>query len=450
MAGTALGLAGAIGDLGMGQAFIQRQGDIKAIFSSAFTLQLLLSIIVASVLATATPWIAEFYKEPALKFLLLLIAVGYFVRAIALIHEAALRKTFRYKTLQVILLVANPLYGVTAILLALNGARFWSFAVGYVATQTAVAVLLWRYAGIPVRLSFDKVLWKDLIGFGRFVFLGSIIWNVLMQADKMVAGRALGASSLGFYVLAYTYGRMPLSLLGSAMGDVLFSGFSRVQKDMTELRRLLLKSIRILSFVAFPTAVIFVLSARDLITFFVGEKWSPAIVPFQILSFSFSILLITAPYSPIFLATNRPSLSFVIGLGVAPLLALCLWCGLPFGVVGIALGVTTTMLINGLAQTVIVGRILGVEPLGILKQCISGAISSVFAALLGVGLLAITQNTGAFFRLLALPFFIALVFLVFLKIVYPSAWNEISTYVPKRFIEMFLRSVIRICRKRSM
>jgi PST family polysaccharide transporter len=382
LANTVVGLAVAFGDWGLGSAFIQRQDHQKENASAAYSLNLLITLAGSVLLVLAAPAVAAFYKEPAAKSLLWILSFGFFLRGATFIHEASIRKSMRYGRWQAVLLTSTILYGAVAIIAARRGTGPWSLAWAVLAMQGGAAVLLVRMSGLSLSFRIDRARWRELLSYGKQVLAGGLVWAALLQADKIVVGKFLGAAALGAYAVAYNYGRMPLALLGSAVGEVMFSGLARVQNDLVEVRRLLVRSVSTLAIWAFPLAAVGLLLSKDAVAVFLGDRWSSAAVPLQIFSFAFPLTIIAAPFPSLYLALGRPRLILWMGLASAPLLFSAIFGGLSGGVVGTAAGVAVVMVTIAVAHFCVGSRLVGVSVSQFLRPLLFPALCSSSAFVL--------------------------------------------------------------------
>lgn len=384
MANLFLGSITIFAALGAGTALIQRQGDAGANASAAFYLNLVVVAFVAIFALIAAPWSGRIFGEGSVASLVRVLALSFMLRSVVSIHEAFVRKEMRYRTLQLILLSGYLAYGLSAVLLARLGQGAWSLAIGLLVSNILLAALLLIYSGTPLSWNPHLELWKGLAAFGRYLLLADVIWFWVLQADAFVVGRYLGASTLGAYVLALNYAQLPQILVGSPVADVMLPAFSRLQDQPEMLRSLLLKSMAMISLVAFPLAGVFPLIGGDLIVTLLGPQWSQAVLPFRILSCVFAALMIAAPFQALYPAANRPEVSLGLALATVPLLVISLRVGLQWGVVGIAVGVAIVRVCLTLAQLRLVSRLVRVRPIVLLRSVAAPAL----CALLSLGVAA--------------------------------------------------------------
>lgn len=389
MAAIVISVVTPLSDLGLGAALIQRHDDVQEHARAAFYLNSLVVGFVGLLCFLEAPLVAAIYGEGEIEGIVRILAVGFLARSTFTIHEALLRKRMSFGKLQGINLLSTALYGAAAIALASQGFGAWSLALALLLSNVASGALLAVSSHLPLGGGLGRRKWGDLFGFGRFVFLSGLVWALVLQVDGFVVGKLLGASALGAYALAVNYGRLPLVLLGSAVGDVLFSSFSKLQRDSSAVRDLLLKSVANLSIVSLPLAALTFILADVLVGGLLGPRWAEATGAFRTLGPAFSMLLTAASFAPLYQAMGRPDINLRLGVIVVPLVGSALWLGLPYGTEGVALAMSCAWFLCFLIQIPIVGSLTLTPWWEVIARMRPAAICTALAFLAAVAIEAV-------------------------------------------------------------
>jgi PST family polysaccharide transporter len=107
--------------------------------------------------------------------------------------------------------------------------------------------------------------------------------QVAQQGDYLVVGRFLGATQLGYYGRAYNLMSAPAAGIGTVLDAVLFPVMARVQNESQRLAAAYRRGIALITLVVLPPSALLVLLAPEVVHVVLGPRWSPMIVPFQIL-----------------------------------------------------------------------------------------------------------------------------------------------------------------------
>jgi O-antigen/teichoic acid export membrane protein len=78
---------------------------------------------------------------------------------------------------------------------------------------------------------WDKHAFKEIFGFGKWIFLSSIIGFLVLSVDRLILGGLVDAHQLGIYSIAYLMVSFPMFLAGRLAGTVAFPALSEVVRE---------------------------------------------------------------------------------------------------------------------------------------------------------------------------------------------------------------------------
>lgn len=273
--------------LGIGPALIQRKDLEDQHIRTAFTANLGLTALLTILLFVTAPAISAFYRLPELTIVLQVLALVFPIRGFGLISEALLKRAGRFRQLAVIDLLSYVVgYVFVGIPLAWGGYGVWAL-VGATLSQAFLRTLL-LFISIPTswRFGFNKLAFKELIGFGGG-FTTTVLANYFArQGDNFVVGRWLGSEALGFYSKAFSLMTLPTKEFSKIVDDVLFPTLAQVQDNRSKMVVAYQRGIGVISLVVLPASVFAIILAPELIQFIYGSQWSQTVRPFQILCLS--------------------------------------------------------------------------------------------------------------------------------------------------------------------
>ena len=147
----------------------------------------------------------------------------------------------RFGTLAVADVAAELVFLAVALGLLWTPLRAWSLMAGLAARVASRAVILMVAAPRLPRMRPTIAAMRDLRNFAATVWGGDLLSLVSGNADFLLVGRLLGASALGFYVLAWDLLRFVPDRLYKVAGRVTFPAFCQLQDNDAELARELLQ-----------------------------------------------------------------------------------------------------------------------------------------------------------------------------------------------------------------
>lgn len=350
------------GEMGIGMAVVQRRDVSDVQLSSFFALNLLSSSILAGALSLAAPLIAAYFKSPEAAPLVRLSSLGLPLGALGLSHGYLLQKELSFKLYSIAGAIAAVAYGIVGIAAAAIGAGAASLAWAFLAQQGALSTFLWFFC--PWRPRLSQMSLKSLSGMLSFGFnlTGErIVGYFGDNIDTAVVGRFLGATSLGFYNMAWKMTMFPASRIPPVVSRVAFPALSIVQENKRKVREAYLQMLRHMALIAFPLLSIVAILAPELILLLYGRGWEPAVVLVQLLAVAGCLRMIGTIVGSVFYSQGRPDLSFrliLLDLGIS---AALIPLGARWGAEGVAGAVSAFYVIAVFIDFIVVCRLIELE-----------------------------------------------------------------------------------------
>lgn len=222
-------------DFGFCNALVQRKEVHAVHINSVFTLNFGISLaLTAAILLLATP-LSRFFNSPQCAKVLMLMSAMFIVRTFYDISSALLRREVRFKFVAKIYFLQSTAQSLLALAMALIGLRYWSLVWSNLVALLLVTIILVNRADWRPRLIYNHRAMRPFYEFGFWNFIRAQLYFVNNYIPQFFIGRSLGPTSLGFFEKAYSITSIPLNSLMQPINTVLFSTFSRLQEDTTEL-----------------------------------------------------------------------------------------------------------------------------------------------------------------------------------------------------------------------
>jgi len=300
-AGTALALIAVFQDLGVTQALIAHPGDVSTQLRPALTLSVVSGLLFYGLLVVAAFPLAGFLGQPLLPPILTVIGTVVVFQTLGQVQHAMLVRAERYPTLFAVTVVQAATYAAVAVGLAWGGFGVWSLVFGHVGAQMARTLLLWLLSPWrPLRDGLRGKLWS--VGLVRFGGALTVINALDWAADGWVLftiGKLLGSESLGLYNLSFEAARMAYFGLPALAASVVLTSYSSLLDEPAELKRLMLKGLRVVHGLAFPVAASIAALSPWIVPLVWGDKWSaavPLLAVLALLGFSAPLGNVLLPY----------------------------------------------------------------------------------------------------------------------------------------------------------
>jgi O-antigen/teichoic acid export membrane protein len=259
----------------------QEEPDQELAFQKAFTLELLSSGMLMVAMAVLAPVLALVYGQPELLLPGLALAL---LLPPAALQQAPISVFYRRMEFlrQRLLLSIDPVVSfVVTITLAVAGLGYWSLVIGALAgTVTGAGVAL---AACPYRIAlrYDPDTMREYLTFSWPLALAVAAGLGIAQLSMFFGELALGLAGAGAIGLAAAYSSYT-DRVDAVISAALYPAICRVRDRSSLLLEAFTKSNRLALMWGVPFGVGLTLFAADLIEFGIGERWSEALILFQV------------------------------------------------------------------------------------------------------------------------------------------------------------------------
>jgi O-antigen/teichoic acid export membrane protein len=334
-------------DAGLSMATVQRVSITRAQISTLFWINIAVGATLATLCAAIAPILTNFYHEPRLQWVTVVIGAGFVASGAAAQYRALLMREMRFPLLTMIDVGSLFVSVAVGVGMALAGSGYWAL-VGMTVSQNIVSVVsLWVAGGWIPGWPQRGVGVRSMLKYGGTLTLNSVIVYIAYNADKVLLGRYWGADILGIYGRAYQFINLPTSNLNTAIAQVAFPALSRLQNDPERLKSYFLKGYSLFLSLVLPITMGCALFAEDIIRVFLGPKWGEAAPVFRMLAPTILAFAFINPFGWFMQSTGQAMRSLQIALLLAPVVIIGYLAGLRYGATGVAAGfsVATVLLI---------------------------------------------------------------------------------------------------------
>lgn len=300
-------------DLGIGSAIIQKKltkDDLSQIFS--FTIWIGIFLSVAFFFCSWS--IASYYNIDQLISICQLLSINIFFASINIVPSGLLQKNKKFKFIALRTFFVQLIIGAISCILAYNGFGIYSLLITPILSSVILFIINYRQHPLKFALKFDFQPLKNIYSYSIYQFSFNLFNYFSSNIDKLLIGKFLGMSTLGYYEKSYRLMILPLSNITNVITPVMHPIFSTYQNNYILLSNYYLKIIRFLSYIGFPLSVYLYFTAQELVLIIFGEQWIESIHPFQILSISVGFQVIMASSNAIFQAADSTKAMFFCGL----------------------------------------------------------------------------------------------------------------------------------------
>ena len=270
-------------DGGFGSALIQRKNPTQADYSTIFFWNLGMAVVLYSILYICAPYIASFYEISLLSPILRVQGLILLVYAFNIIQLNQLKKKLQFKILSIVHVSSNIIALVITIAMAYKGLGVWSLVARHLVAAFITSLVLWFYLKWRPAFVFSWQSFKDLFGFGFYMFLAHLVTNISTQIQGLLIGKFYNPNTMGYYSKANSTESLASKSISQIMTQVTYPLYAEVQDNLTAMQNMVKRLTMTLSFLTFPLLFILLLVAKPLFILLYTEKWLPSVPYFQIL-----------------------------------------------------------------------------------------------------------------------------------------------------------------------
>lgn len=307
---------------GINQALIQRKGKIDDYLSTAWTVGVLRGLILGGVLIAGAPLAARFFGSPeavALIRVIGLIPIAHGLTNVGVVFfdkELQFRQRFLFRSLPAIVELA------VSVALALWLRNVWALLLGRVIAQ--IVTMVASYVAHPYRPRFrlDKTRARELMRFGKWIWVSSILIYLMLNLDDIMVGRLLSPEDLGLYQMAFTISTLVTIEIAHVVNQVAFPAFSKIQSDPQALGRAYLETVQLVAFAALPMAAGLWFVGPVAVETLLGENWLGLLPAYGPLLIWGLVRSVTSSANALFASIGKPSVNAAMYAFVTVLLAI--------------------------------------------------------------------------------------------------------------------------------
>jgi lipopolysaccharide exporter len=372
------------GAFGLGTVLIQRQSTSEDDYNTAWTFKVLFSVFTAAVLVVIAPYVADYYSDQRLVFILYTIAVVSVLTGAVNIGVVDFQKNMDFKKELKLQVIPKIISFVVTISLAVTLRSYWALVIGILTNH--VIYLLLSFDMHPYRPSFSLSSFGSLFSFSKWLLLNNFLFYVNNRITDLIVGRVLSLREAGIYSIGNEIASIPTSELTAPINKATFPVYSKFKDNLEELQKAYFNAIGLIAGITVPAACGIGLTAPLVIEFVLGKAWLDAIELIQWMALASLFVSLSTNNGYIYLACGKPRICFYISLCRAAIfIPLLLWFLNNEGLIGVGKALFITGFLMFFVTQIMIVKFLKLKVFSIIKPIYRPIVASV-AMLLAVQL----------------------------------------------------------------
>lgn len=274
---------------GLNTALVQAESIDDDDTSTVFWLSFGASILLYGIVFFASPLIAEFYGMEYIVWPLRALSLILLITALNSVQVALVQRELKLRKVFNATLVAVLISGAAGIAAAVIGAGLWALVLQQLLYQTINCIVLRLQIRWRPSLVFSRSKARKRFSFSWKLLASGLLEQGYQSLSDLIIGKQFSATSLGLVSQGKKYPQALGSMLDGAIQPVMLSAVSRVQSDVSQVKRLVRRALKTSTFLIVPSMTLFAVAAEPIVGLLLGEKWLPCVPFLQMYCFIYAL-----------------------------------------------------------------------------------------------------------------------------------------------------------------
>ena len=280
-----VGVVEIFAQVGMGPSVVQHSRLEPAHIASAWWFSGALGLLFFGGMYLAAPAVAHHYGEAQLGPVLRWISLSFVISGFSVVSRSLLIREMNFKALTTCAMAGMVIGNLgVGLIMAWNGAGVWAYVSALLVQNIVLSLGYLWFAKIPVALGFHFERIRQLVVYGMKSTTFNLLTYAASKVDVWLVGERLSTAATGVYDRAVNLMGQPITVLGKLGDSVLFSGMSSLQDDNTEMKKVTLRAMHLVSLLTLVADPCLVFQAQGITSsLFLGNRFVEAGSVVQIL-----------------------------------------------------------------------------------------------------------------------------------------------------------------------
>lgn len=235
-------------DVGIGPAIARStRGDDPLFLDTIWTVQILRGVLLFVAGCLLAHPVSVLYDEPLLFGMLILASVQFLVQGIMPTRRETANRHLALGLVTLLEMLAQIVALIILLGLALWLQSVWALVIGTVIGAAVQVTLMTLFLpGHRNSMRIESEALREVIQFGKWIFLSTIFGFLVAQGDKLILGKFLALDLFGIYSIGFFLGSFPIMLGLMVIGRVLIPVYRDCPPAASRENFLKLRKMRVL------------------------------------------------------------------------------------------------------------------------------------------------------------------------------------------------------------
>lgn len=298
-------LVSALQSLGLNNYLIRAERLDKSELSTVFTVNLVLSLLVAVGIVALGVLSEHLFKEPGTVKVMLWMATTPVLAAIGLVPSSLMQRENNFRMLSMLKIASTLIGNILTAVLALVGFSFMSLAYGWVTTCAVTAFGACVLAPQHVHLRIGVRDWRKVSAFGMSMILVNGVTQAQRQILNLVLGKFQGLEAVGLFSRANNLFSLLSENTQTVAMRVFLVDFADASRRGLDLRDRYRRVIELMTALLWPVFAGLAVLSAPCIRLLYGPMWEMLAIPLSLLCISGLLWISIAMAWELFVVANE-------------------------------------------------------------------------------------------------------------------------------------------------
>lgn len=276
-------------DSGMANALIQKKDADDLDFSTVFFFNIAICLVLYLLVFLCAPFIAAFYALPELTPVIRVLSLTIVISGLKNVQQAYVSRTMQFKRFFFATLGGTLGAAAVGIFMAYMGFGVWALVAQQLFNTTIDTLVLWITVRWRPRKMFSFTRLKSLFSYGWKLLISALLDTGYNNLRQLMIGKLYSSADLAYFNRGKQFPYLIIVNINTSIDSVLLPTMSREQDDVSRVKLMTKRAIKISTYIMSPMMIGLVACAVPLVRMLLTEKWMECVPYMRIFCLSFMV-----------------------------------------------------------------------------------------------------------------------------------------------------------------
>lgn len=276
-------------DSGMANALIQKKDADDLDFSTVFFFNIAVCLVLYLLVFLCAPFIAAFYELSELTPVIRVLSLTIVISGLKNVQQAYVSRTMQFKRFFFATLGGTLGAAAVGIFMAYMGFGVWALVAQQLFNTTIDTLVLWITVRWRPRKMFSFTRLKSLFSYGWKLLISALLDTGYNNLRQLLIGKLYSSADLAYFNRGKQFPYLIIVNINTSIDSVLLPTMSREQDDVSRVKLMTKRAIKISTYIMSPMMIGLVACAVPLVRMLLTEKWMECVPYMRIFCLSFMV-----------------------------------------------------------------------------------------------------------------------------------------------------------------